>query len=255
VPQITDLELIRRRLEQDRYWNAYAIADLEPEHFRNSVWFVAPDNTGLTLLYRQYSMPLVFCAETTTHLDSILAEIDVVLGQQTRSITVSLDMVAPIRNRYNISSERALIRMVLERSSFRPVEDKYKTTLLTPVHLNALKELYRESPQEFFLDSMITEGVYYGIFEEDQLVAVAGTHILTEKYSIGVLGNIYTRADRRNLGYASSTTSAVTKRLLNLGIEAIVLNVLQENHSAIRVYERLGYRNYSKMRVMFVSPQ
>jgi len=243
VPQITDLELIQERLEKDRYWTAYAIADLEPEHFQNTTWFQAADGSGLTLLYRGFSMPLVFCIEGTLHLDSILDEIDDILGQQVRSITVSPAMASQIKDHYKISSVRILIRMALKKPCFCPVQEIYKTTLLTPTHLNLLKELYREDPPEFFLDRMIEEGIYYGIFEDNHLIAVAGTHVLSLNHGIGMLGNIYTRADKRNHGYASHVTGAVSRRLIDLGIDTIALNVVEENHAAIRVYERLGYRN------------
>jgi predicted GNAT family acetyltransferase len=39
-------------------------------------------------------------------------------------------------------------------------------------------------------------------------------------------------------------TSAVVAELLQLGIRDVILNVNQDNATAIRIYERLGFERY-----------
>jgi predicted GNAT family acetyltransferase len=91
---------------------------------------------------------------------------------------------------------------------------------------------------------MLADGVFYGIREEGALVAAAGTHLAVPAEGIGVLGNIYTRRDRRGRGLAASSTSVVAGELLRMNLSTIALNVAANNETAIRVYERLGFLRY-----------
>lgn len=88
---------------------------------------------------------------------------------------------------------------------------------------------------------MVEHGVYYGVREGDDLIAVAGTHVLSRSESAAGIGNVYTRRDRRKRGLAAATTSAVTSELLRMGIRTIGLKVVQSNSGAARIYERLGF--------------
>src|SRR4030095_4627299 len=91
---------------------------------------------------------------------------------------------------------------------------------------------------------MLDEGVFYGLWENSQLVAVAGTHLVVPGEDVAAVGNVYTRRDRRGLGLAAAVNSAVGGELLRMRIRTIVLNVNQSNTSAIHVYERLGFRRH-----------
>jgi len=124
---------------------------------------------------------------------------------------------------------------------------------LGPDHIHALKDLYAEDPPEFFLDQMLKDGIYFGLYEGSDLVAVAGTHIVSHRYGVGGLGNIYTRADRRSRGFATRVTSAVSGALINDGFQTIVLNVREDNPAAIRVYDRLGYQPHCRYFEMIAS--
>jgi ribosomal protein S18 acetylase RimI-like enzyme len=248
--RISRKEWIQSRLEQNRPWTAYALADLEPGYYENAEWFCDPDGVGLTLLYHGFHRPLIFCIEHSSHLESVLDEIEGILDGPDRYLVSGPEDVPVLRRRYNVSEERKMIRMALDARSFRPAPGE--VTRLGPDDLSNLKTLYTENPPEFFLDSMLTNGIYYGIYEGIELVAVAGTHIASHQYSVGGLGNIYTRAERRSQGYATRVTAAVTSELLALGVSTIVLNVREDNEAAGRVYSRLGYEpfcQYSELTV------
>jgi ribosomal protein S18 acetylase RimI-like enzyme len=245
MPQISDRERIRKELEKDRPWAAYALADLEPGYFENTSWFCDDEGTGLTLLYRGYSRPLLFCIDESGHFEAVLNEIDRYLDSPERYIVLRPQSLPLIRKKYRIRDERPMIRMTLNAQQYRPVS--YQGAVrLGPGHLHALKGLYRAEPPEFFLDPMLTDGIYFGIYEENDLVAVAGTHIISPNYHVGGLGNIYTRADRRARGYSTRVTGAVSHELIEMRTSTIVLNVREENTAAIRVYDRLGYQKYCR---------
>jgi len=90
----------------------------------------------------------------------------------------------------------------------------------------------------------LSQGVYYGVREGEELVAVAGTHVIAQQEGVGCIGNIYTRCDRRGRGLSTCVTSAVTAALVSMRLPTIVLNVRADNAPAIRVYERLGFQHY-----------
>jgi predicted GNAT family acetyltransferase len=115
--------------------------------------------------------------------------------------------------------------------------------------LAALKRLYAdgepagEAP-DFFHADMLPQGVFYGIREGGQLIAAAGTHLVSVVEGVGAIGNVYTRRDRRGRGLAAQTVSAVAMELVRLGLRTIALNVSQSNVSAMRLYESLGFTRH-----------
>ncbi len=95
-----------------------------------------------------------------------------------------------------------------------------------------------ESP-EFFFPSMVTDGVFFGVYEGVALTAVAGTHLVSRDEGIAAIGNVYTRRDRRGRGLGRIVTAAVLAGLA--GIETVGLNVRADNPAAIHLYESLGF--------------
>jgi ribosomal protein S18 acetylase RimI-like enzyme len=254
IPHIEDRQSIASRLEKDRIWTAYAIADLDPLYSANAEWFVGEDNEALTLVFQGYSLPIVFCVENTAPPASMQDEIDSILCPRKRCIIAKPDATEWIRSRYRVLSERTFVRMNLRPEHFRPPAN-HAAIRLNSAHLDLVKELYGESTPEFFLDSMLDKGVYYGLSENGQLLAIAGTHVLSTDHKVGGLGNIFTRPDKRNRGYASLVTAAVAQHLLKMGVTTIVLNVMKENDAALRVYKRLGFEAHCRFLEMMVQPK
>jgi len=52
---------------------------------------------------------------------------------------------------------------------------------------------------------------------------------------------VYTDPNQRNRGYATLATSAITEEALK-NAEAAALFARSDNYSAVRVYEKIGYR-------------
>jgi predicted GNAT family acetyltransferase len=132
--------------------------------------------------------------------------------------------------------------MTLPPNDFRPVSGR--AAALTPQHTRDLERLYALRSGGAFTPSQVVDGVFFGVEERGRLIAAAGTHVLSETYSVAAVGNVFTQPDHRRQGYAQTTTSAVCAELLRRGIRTIVLNVAQSNAAAIRVYEKLGFKRY-----------
>lgn len=197
------------------------------------------------MLYRAFTPPVLFAqgdpAAVATILDEFSAEPSIYLH-------VRPEMLPALETRYVIVELRRMWRMVLQRDNYLGASTPDVVRLSSP-HELALKRLYDdgassgESP-DFFHASMLDAGVFYGLWESGELVAVAGTHLVVPCEDVAAIGNVYTRRDRRGRGMAARVTSAVVDELLRLRIGTIVLNVNQSNAPAIRIYERLGFTRH-----------
>ena len=241
MPQITDKNEIRARLQIDRRWCVYALGDLTPRMFDKCLWFT-PD---LTLVLKDYGTSILF-ARGTRSIKEALDHCSFPVHLQ-----VQQDALDEIKRYANVTNEKHMLRMSLESTdrNTRAADGTDNTDLkrLSGSDVNALKKLYAdgeptgESP-DFFYDSMVTDGVFFGVYERDTLIAVTGTHLVSPDEGAAAIGNVYVRRDRRGRGLSRITTAAVVKELS--GIETIGLNVRADNAPAIRVYESLGFATH-----------
>ena len=65
---------VRAILAQDPIWAAYAIADLRPDQARFCRWLVAPDASGLALIYRGLKPPILLCVGPADGVAAALAD-------------------------------------------------------------------------------------------------------------------------------------------------------------------------------------
>ena len=79
----------------------------------------------------------------------------------------------------------------------------------------------------------------YGVSINSRLVSYAGSFL--ELPQVWMIGGVYTHPNHRNKGYATLATSAVTEEALRHA-ETAALFVRSDNYSAVRVYEKIGYK-------------
>jgi ribosomal protein S18 acetylase RimI-like enzyme len=142
---------------------------------------------------------------------------------------------------YRVDPGPPMVRMWTDRSTFRP----YPATVqrLLPAEIGDLNRLYQLGFAAWLPSSAIAEGVYYGMRVNGQLVAAAGTHVISREARLGVVGNVLTHVDYRGRGFATAVTGAVTADLLRT-CDQVVLNVRSDNPPALNAYRRLGYTEY-----------
>jgi ribosomal protein S18 acetylase RimI-like enzyme len=240
--ELNEKSQILNYLNTDRLYAAYAIGDLEPELFAQSTWGGATQDNrlqALALHFRGLQLPAFFLMGNPHGLRAILKN---VLCPERVYLTCRPEHLALTRIFYTWDKIIPMWRMVLPPSSFQPVEND--CIRLTPAHAHRLTELYTLGDAVGFSPAQLAHGVFYGIFAQDQLVAVAGTHLVSETYGVAAVGNVLTHPAHRGQGYGSATISAIVAELQRRGIADIILNVSQSNESAIRIYERLGFERY-----------
>jgi GNAT superfamily N-acetyltransferase len=112
---------------------------------------------------------------------------------------------------------------------------------LTAADLPAVQALYALWPETVFSVLMFTTGVYYGAYRAGELVAIAGTHAVSLRHGMGVIGNVFTHPDHRGAGLATATSGAVSRALIEAGAREVALNVHEENTPAGAAYRRAGF--------------
>ena len=245
MPALTDLSRVRAILDRDRAWAAYALGDLSPHLVGQCSWYAPLDGSAaLVLLYRGFNPPIVFAIGPAADVAPLFRELDA----PEISLHVQPHVLTLLKSAYRPTDIRPMWRMAVEPSSFRPVSTAGVISL-DASDLGAVNALYERGRLNgdgptFFHPSMLEQGMFRGIREGGDLIAVAGTHLHSAELGVCTIGNIYTRPDRRRRGLAARATSAVVSDAVAQGIGTIVLNVGQENVGARRLYEQLGFRSY-----------
>ena len=238
MPRLTDQNEIRALLQRDRRWCVYAIGDLSPRMFSKCQWFT-PD---LTLVLRDYGTSILF-AHGTGSIREALEHVSWPVHLQ-----VQQDALDEVARYANVTSVKSMVRMAWAGGSTR-VGDR--VTRLSANDVPAIERLYAdgdstgESP-DFFYGSMVTDGVFFGVFKGDELLAAAGTHLVSREEGAAAIGNVYVRSDRRGRGLGRAVTAAVLHELA--GIATVGLNVRADNDAAISVYESLGFVRHCEFR-------
>ena len=245
MPPLTDRDHIRTILRRDPAWTVYALGDLSPRMFDKCRWFT-PD---LTLILRDYGTTMLF-ATGPRSIREALSEATGAIHLQ-----VKTDALEEIARLATVSAERRMWRMVWRAGSLPSIDPQ--ATRLDATDVTPIERLYAdgassgESP-DFFYPSMVSDGVFFGVYEGDALVSVAGTHLVAREEGAAAIGNVYTRRDRRGRGLGRTSTAAVLRELN--GIETVGLNVRADNDAAIRVYESLGFVRHCQFYEAMATP-
>lgn len=233
-----DRELLRGFLERDRLFAGYALCDLEDREFARTRWGVAREDDSVVALALAYNgstpQPLFVMGDP----DGIAAILRDIIKPRAAYVAASTASLPAVEAHYRVDPGIPMVRMWVERSHFRP----YPATVqrLVPGDIGDLNKLYQLGFGSWLPPSAIVDGVYYGLRVNGQLVAAAGTHVVSVKAGIAVVGNVLTHVDHRGRGFATAVTGAVTDELLGI-CDTVVLNVRSDNPPALNAYRRLGY--------------
>jgi ribosomal protein S18 acetylase RimI-like enzyme len=243
---MADKDTVRDYLNRERVYSAYMLGDLDDEHWHHCEFYgagPAAENSvaGLVLRYTGFSPNLLVLSGEPAPVEALLLSFD-----RTDPVYVTAtDTNYPVFQQfYNTPEARHMWRMAFDTSTDLTQYEGEAVHLQGPADTARVKALFQQAGPEagiFFTAEQVNGGAFYGIFSDGQLVAVAGTHIVSANESVAAVGNVYTRPAYRGRGFAGQCTAATTRHLVERGIRTIVLNVKQQNSIAIKVYEKLGY--------------
>ncbi|MCD6290508.1 MAG: GNAT family N-acetyltransferase [Anaerolineae bacterium] len=237
---------IRGLLNQDRGYAVYALGDLSPGFREYSRWYVAGRGEmpeALILLFDRLDPPVLLCFGPD---DGVAVLLDWAPLPDRVHFTGLADHVIVAESRLRFENRTSMWRMTVSADRFQPVEnapDGVRIQRLGMEDISQLRGLYALGGGDAFALYELEQGVFFGGWVGDDLVAAAGTHLVAPTEGVAAVGNVFTHPAYRRRGLAAAVTSAVTAELLAQGLE-VGLNVAQANSAAVSLYWRLGYQCY-----------
>ena len=239
-------------LSQDPVWNCFALADLEPPLRDYSQFAIASQDESperaICLILRH---PIIGEVLSPFGSRQGVAAILKHLALPERPLIQAQDLHIPLLQRYYQPESRwkRMLRMAITSTSWHPQASVPPRSVkqLTVSDLPALKHLYTQHPESGFSADLFPQGLYFGAYAGERIVAAGGTHALAPLHRIAVLGNILTAPEARGQGYATAITTALVATLFDQQFSLVVLNVFADNNPAIRLYQRLGFQTHHQL--------
>ena len=246
IPHATNDE-VYAFLARNPVWNCFALADLEPPLRAYSQFAAAyQDESDVRATCLILCHPIIgdvlSPSGSSEGIAAILQQIALpenpLLQVQERHISILQQFYQPA------TSWKNLLRMAITAEALHPSTDETPQPVrqLDVADVPALQKLYDQQAEVEFSADLFTQGVYFGAYEGERIIAAGGTHALAPAHRIAVLGHILTAPEARRQGYATAITATLVRTLLRQDFSTIVLNVMEDNHAAWSVYQRLGFQ-------------
>jgi ribosomal protein S18 acetylase RimI-like enzyme len=244
VRSLDDIDEIRELLTPHRAYAAYALGQLQPGLVEKTEWHLARGAGGeaLVLHSRGGLGNALFALGAGEPLEAVL---QIYPGPHNTFLTCQPSQRETALRHFVLPGPSEMARLHVNHERFQPVDGDVRRVTGSEVH--RINGLYRaDGTAAFYTAANIDRAIYYGAYDEGRMVAVAGTHVVSELDEIGVVGNVFTHPQYRGMGYGRMVTSAVTRDVLETCREA-VLSVDPANVAAVRAYEGLGYHEVAHL--------
>jgi ribosomal protein S18 acetylase RimI-like enzyme len=147
------------------------------------------------------------------------------------------------RNDHYIPSNWKVLRIIaclqmVHGNADNEAVDMAGITDLTEQHVPQMLALTKLTQPGPFADKTISFGHYQGIFKDNRLIAMTGQRLHCANYT--EISAVCTHPNHTGKGYAARLMLSQIKRMKGAG-KTPMLHVRQDNHRAIKVYERLGF--------------
>ena len=149
----------------------------------------------------------------------------------------------PINHKVRLEGELMCDQMILnQRINVDIMENIIE--IHTEAQRDQLFKLVNLVQPGYFKEKTADLGSYYGIYKNDQLVAVTGERMKMDGYT--ELSAIVTHPDHTGKGYAKQLIAYASKQIFSES-KIPYLHVADNNANAIRLYEKLGFLLRRKM--------
>lgn len=244
IVSLHDRGEIERYLRQNALIHLYELGDLDDFFWQHTTWYAlkeAEQIQSLFLLYSAFNPPVLLAiSENLTALRGLLQSSIHLLPPRFYA-HLSGDLPSLLAVHYRIDSHGLHYKMALTDASLLAQVNTSEVIPLTVENLDELWALYRVSyPVNSFDPRMLETGHFYGIRRDAVLVSVAGVHVYSPRYRVGVVGNVTTHPAYRGKGLGTAVCGRLCQQLLQT-VDHIGLNVKADNIAAIASYKRLGF--------------
>ncbi|MFG4001537.1 GNAT family N-acetyltransferase [Flavobacterium aquidurense] len=141
-----------------------------------------------------------------------------------------------------IVKELVCLQMVIYNKINLPITTEI--VRLTEEHNDALVQLVNLVQPGYFKTKTPSLGNYYGIFKDNQLIAITGERMKMNDFT--EVSAIITHPDHTGKGYAKQLITHVVNRIFEEN-KTPYLHVVESNIGAIGLYEKLGFVTRRKM--------
>ena len=154
---------------------------------------------------------------------------------------------------WQIHAEATLVQMVWDRPAPAPdvASDTDPPALrLGPEHVPQMLELVALTKPGPFGPRTIELGEYFGIFEGQRLVAMAGERMFAD--ALREISGVCTHPEFQGRGLARRLMLGLLRREMARG-ETPFLHVMRDNRTARGVYQRMGFKDHQEQAIRVVS--
>ena len=135
-----------------------------------------------------------------------------------------------------IAKELVCLQMIIKEKIQLPID--VKIMKLCTDHNEILYDLINLVQPGYFKNKTMLLGDYYGIFKDNQLIAVSGERMKMNSFT--EVSAIITHPDQTGKGYAKQLITHVVNAIFDQG-KIPFLHVAESNIGAIKLYEKLGF--------------
>lgn len=244
IKRISNKKQLADYFQRNIYLHIYSLGDLD-EFFWPLTEYYGEEHAGkverVLTLYKGGTSPTLLALGSKEDLSH--QDLKTILPYLPESFEAHLspDLESTFYPTHEIVSHGAHYKMGLAKTEKLIAISTQAVTALNPNHLKEIQNLYQTSyPENWFDPRMLQTGQYFGVWQENKLVSIAGVHVYSPSYRAAALGNITTHPDFRNQGLGKQVTTALCRSLLQK-VDVIGLNVKSSNQPAISCYEKLGF--------------
>jgi len=238
--------------------HVYSLGDLDDFFWPYTSWYGWEEDGELKdilLIYCGRETPTVIgISQQAPVMRELLAE--VVKGLPGESYAhLSPGVEEALADSHTVESHGLHYKMALHDKSRIQEVDCSQTVRLGKRDLAELLQLYLDGyPSNWFDARMLETGQYFGLRKDDRLVSASGVHVYSHEYGVAALGNIATRREYRNRGYATQVVARLCQSVLE-EVQYVGLNVKADNNAAIACYGKLGFEIVAPYSEFTITPR
>jgi ribosomal protein S18 acetylase RimI-like enzyme len=143
-----------------------------------------------------------------------------------------------------LNNELICLQMIIHHEIDGNIEDEI--VKLEDEHLDDLLGLVKIVYPEYFKKKTSSLGDYYGIYKNNQLVAVTGERMQMDEYT--EVSAVITHPEHTGKGYAKQLVTHTVNAIFAKN-KTPFLHVSESNAVAIRLYEKLGFKIRAKISI------
>ncbi|MCP4567141.1 MAG: GNAT family N-acetyltransferase [FCB group bacterium] len=229
---------------------AYHIGDLDDLFFSLCRWPVIQDDDGeiedALLIYDHPQYPTVMAFGLTDKYDELLIDaLEILPDKFFCHYQISCGEI--LRSSFKAQPLGPHFKMKLNPEKFAVYQKTQKPDNQTDIirldtpHAGTLINFYKTAyPDGYFDPRMLQTRKFFGAFEQNELAAVAGIHVYSNEFKVGVLGSVASDPRYRGKGLATLVSARLVEELMAEN-KLIALHVGADNYAAMACYKKIGF--------------